>query len=222
MSFKAKKFNKGSRSKPAGQRQSATMVSIEKPSIPFPLQISNWLPGSYFAASSLAASYTITLTANSATAYDGTRNVENYALMSAVYYKFLIDYCKLRITISNTTSTVGMWFVIYPSLDSGSVSTVVAASVQKEAVVGFIAPNGGAPSIVTKKVAVDVKKFCGLHGLSTSDTSYTGQYAGAAPAVILYWHIVYGSLDGLTVVTANVVYQMLPHVTSFDVVDSAA
>lgn len=205
---------KGKKRPPAAQSTSLRMAGV-----PFPLKIAAWLPFAADIPIAGAPLVNVDFLANSAYHVNGANSVYNFSLLGNVYHQFLVDKARFTFTVSNSTASVGVWAIIYPD-DNGSTLGPTAASQQKGAIQMVLAPVSGSPSVLTRTIDVDFRKFFGLQ-MNTATTSFVGSYAGVSPSHTLYVRFVASTLDGTTNISGQLVVSAFLHVVSFDVADAA-
>jgi hypothetical protein len=193
---------------------------MSKPGFPFPTKQACVLLGNTFNQFAGASIYRVSILANSIYHFDTVHNVYYSNALTAFYDQFLVDSAEFVVTVQNTSATVGLTAVLFPTL-STSTASLASALNQRDAVVLEVAPVNGSPSIVTKTIRTDLKRFFGLTNLSTTDVNYVGGIAVAAPAQVYYMGIVIGALDGTTNVTANIQVRCMYHTTLLQTVDAA-
>jgi hypothetical protein len=151
---------------------------------------------------SLVSTVRDTFNANSPYHTDGVNSALALGVVANLYNGMLVTASRISVTVTNTSATIPLKFVIYPSITSAGVTSYPLAIGQRFAVCGEVCPAGSGPNTRTVSATVDLKRFLGLQNLSTSDSLFTST-PSSAPGSLLYWQIFYSSSDGFSNISVD-------------------
>lgn len=134
---------------------------------------------------------------------------------SEIYNKYRVMGCSIRVDTNNASTASALYFIAFPSTETGSLLSISAALEQGRAKAPKIIPLGQTMSSARLKSYCSTRKALGQTKTQVMDDDNAAGI-GANPLQIWYWNLFWESTDGSSAVITHAIVKLTYYVQFFD------